>query len=79
MTELSTKMKAALLLRKYDQLRQALRATEQELGKAVTDYARETGRWALSKDHFRSELEREAEHARIEQAAERHAWETANA
>ena len=80
MTELSTKMKAALLLRKYDQLRHALRATEQELGKAVTDFARESGRWGLSKDHFRSELEREAEERiRLEQAAERNAWETANA
>jgi hypothetical protein len=80
MKDLPTKLKAAILLRKYDKLRQDLRATEQELGKAVTNYARETGRWALSKDHFRSELEREAEERnRLEQAAERHAWETANA
>lgn len=79
MNELSIKLKATLLLRKYDQLRQALRATEHELGKAVTDYARDTGRWALSKDHFRSELEREAESARLEQAAERDAWEKAHA
>jgi hypothetical protein len=74
-SDLSTKMKATVLLRRYDQLRRQLRETEQELGKAVTDFARETGRWALSKDHFRSEIEREAV---LEQAAERDAWEKAN-
>jgi hypothetical protein len=78
MNDLSTKLKAALLLRKYDHLRKELRITEHELGKAVTEYARESGRWGLSKDHFRSELEREG-HARLEDAAERHAWEKANA
>jgi hypothetical protein len=78
MTELSTKLKAALLLRKYDQLRQDLRATEQELGKAVAAYGRETGLWGLNKDHFRIQLDNE-ERIRTEQAAERHAWETANA
>ena len=76
-SDLSTKMKAAVLLRRYDQLRKQLRETEQELGKAVTEYARDTGRWALSKDHFRSELERE-ELIRLEIAAERDAWEKAN-
>ena len=76
-TDLSTKMKAAVLLRRYDQLRRQLRETELELGKAVTEYARDTGRWALSKDHFRSELERE-ELIRLEIAAERDAWEKAN-
>jgi hypothetical protein len=75
--DLSTKMKAAVLLRRYDQLRKQLRETELELGKAVTDFARETGRWALSKDHFRSELERE-ELVRLEIAAERNAWERAH-
>ena len=75
--DLSTKMKAAVLLRRYDQLRRQLRETELELGKAVTEYARDTGRWALSKDHFRSELERE-ELIRLEIAAERDAWEKAN-
>ena len=75
--DLSTKMKAAVLLRRYDQLRKQLRETEYELGKAVTDFARETGRWALSKDHFRSELERE-ELVRLEIAAERNAWERAH-
>jgi hypothetical protein len=74
---LSIKMKAAVLLRRYDQLRRQLRETELELGKAVTEYARDTGRWALSKDHFRSELERE-ELIRLEIAAERDAWEKAN-
>ena len=78
MNDLSTKMKAALLLRKYDQLRQDLRATEQELGKAVATYGRETGLWGLNKDHFRIQLDNE-ERIRIEQAAERNAWETANA
>lgn len=77
--DLSTKMKATLLLRKYDQLRRQLRETEHELGKAVIAFARETGRWGLTKDHFRSELEREAESAALEQAAERDAWEKANA
>lgn len=77
-SDLSTKMKAAVLLRRYDLLRKQLRETEQELGKAVTDFARETGRWALSKDHFRSELERE-ELVRLEIAAERNDWEKANA
>ena len=76
-SDLSTKMKAAVLLRRYDQLRRQLRETELELGKAVTEYARDTGRWALSKDHFRSELERE-ELIRLEIAAERDAWEKAN-
>ena len=76
-SDLSIKMKAAVLLRKYDQLRRQLRETEQELGKAVTEYARDTGRWALSKDHFRSELERE-EQIRLEIAAERDAWEKAH-
>jgi len=77
MPEVSVKAKAAALLRRYDQLRRELRETELELGKAVTEYARDTGRWALSKDHFRSELERE-EQIRLEIAAERNDWEKAN-
>lgn len=76
MPEVSVKAKATALLRRYDQLRKELRETEQELGRAVTDYARDTGRWCLSKDHFRSEMEREAQ---LEQAAERNDWEKANA
>jgi hypothetical protein len=75
--DLSTKMKATVLLRRYDQLRKQLRETELELGKAVTAHARETGRWALSRDHFRSDLERE-ELVRLEQAAERNDWERAH-
>lgn len=78
MTELSTKMKAALLLRKYDALRVSLRVTEQELSKAVTAYGRETGYWGLTKDHFRIQLDNE-ERVRLEQAAERDAWERENA
>ena len=73
---MNTKLKAKILLRRYDELRKKLRETELELGKAVTDYARDTGRWALSRDHFRSEIEREE---RLEQAAQRNDWEKANA
>jgi hypothetical protein len=75
--DLSTKMKAAVLLRRYDQLRRQLRETEYELGPAVAQYGIETGRRGLSKDHFRSELERD-ELARLEIAAERDAWEKAH-
>lgn len=78
MTELSTKMRAATLLRRYDQLRKDLRATEQELSKVVTTYGRETGHWGLTKDHFRIQLDNE-ERIRLEMAAERNAWEVANA
>lgn len=73
---MTTKLKAKILLRRYDELRKKLRDTELELGKAVTEYARDTGRWCLSKDHFRSELEREEQ---LEQAAQRNDWEKANA
>jgi hypothetical protein len=73
---LTSKMYAALLLRKYDQLRRELRTTEIELSKAVTAYGRETGHWGLSKDHFRIQLDNE-ERIRMEQAAERDAWEKA--
>jgi len=75
---MTTKLKAAILLRKYDTLRAALRVTEQELAKAVTAYGRETGHWGLSKDHLRIQLGNE-ERVRIEQAAERDAWERENA
>jgi hypothetical protein len=78
MSEVSLKVKAATLLRRYDRLRKELRETELELGKAVTDYGRESGRWCLSRDHFRSDLERE-EQIRLEIAAERNDWEKANA
>jgi hypothetical protein len=78
MTEMSTKMQAALLLRKYDQLRRELRVTEQSLSKAVTTYGRETGHWGLTKDHFRIQLDNE-ERMRLEDAADRDAWEKAHA
>jgi hypothetical protein len=75
---MTTKLKAAILLRKYDQLRGELRTTERELAKAVTAYGRETGHWGLTKDHFRIQLDNE-ERIRMELAAERDAWEKANA
>jgi hypothetical protein len=78
MTEMSNKMQAALLLRKYDQLRRELRVTEQSLSKAVTTYGRETGHWGLTKDHFRIQLDNE-ERMRLEDAADRDAWEKAHA
>ena len=76
--DLSTKLQAAILLRKYDQLRGELRTIERELAKAVTAYGRETGHWGLTKDHFRIQLDNE-ERIRMEQAAERNAWERAHA
>jgi hypothetical protein len=76
--DLSTKLQAAILLRKYDQLRGELRTIERELAKAVTAYGRETGHWGLTKDHFRIQLDNE-ERIRMEQAAERDAWEKVNA
>jgi hypothetical protein len=76
--DLSTKLQAAILLRKYDQLRGELRTIERELAKAVTAYGRETGHWGLTKDHFRIQLDNE-ERIRMELAAERDAWEKANA
>ena len=76
--DLSTKMRAAVLLRKHDQLRMELRTTERELAKAVTAYGRETGHWGLTKDHFRIQLDNE-ERMRLEDAAQRDAWEKANA
>jgi hypothetical protein len=42
----------------------------------VTEYGIESGYRGLSRDHFRSELEREEQ---LEQAAERNDWEKANA
>ena len=78
MTEMSNKMQAALLLRKYDQLRRELRVTEQPLSKAVTTYGRETGHWGLTKDHFRIQLDNE-ERIRLEMSAERNDWEKAHA
>jgi hypothetical protein len=74
----TTKLKAKILLRRYDQLRRELRETEYELGKAVTEYGIESGYRGLSRDHFRSEIERE-ELVRLEMDAERNDWEKANA
>jgi hypothetical protein len=76
MSEVSVKQRATTLLRRYDQLRRELRETEYELGKAVTEYGIESGYRGLSRDHFRSELEREEQ---LEQAAERNDWEKAHA
>lgn len=77
-TNITKKMYATILLRKYDQLRMELRITEQELSKAVTAYGRETGHWGLTKDHLRIQLDNE-ERIRLEYAAERNAWEKAHA
>ena len=76
--DLTNKMRAAVLLRKYDQLRTELRTTERELAKAVAAYGVETGYWGLNKDHFRIQLDNE-DRMRLEDAAERNAWEKANA
>lgn len=78
MNDLTTKQRAALLLRKYDQMRKEIRETERLLAKACTEYGRETGHWGFNKDHLRIQLENEAR-LRLEDAADRDAWEKANA
>lgn len=78
MTEMTTKQRAAMLLREYDEMRARIRIVERDLAKAVTAYGKETGYWGLSKDMFRIQLENE-ERVRLEDAAERDAWEQANA
>lgn len=78
MNDLTNKQRATLLLREYDEMRVRIRNVERELAKAVTAYGRETGYWGMSKDHFRIQLENE-ERVRLEDAAERDAWERANA
>lgn len=79
MTEnLTTKQRATLLLREYDQMRARIRTVERELARAVTAYGKETGYWGLNKDHFRIQLDNEAK-LRLEDAADRDAWEKANA
>ena len=70
-----TKQQAALLLRKYDEMRRELREIERELAKLCTNYGRETGHWGFNKDHLRIQLENEA---RLEQQADRDAWERAH-
>lgn len=78
MNNMTTKQRATMLLRKYDDMRREIRDVERDLAKAVTDYGKETGYWGLSKDHFRIQLQNEAR-MRLEDAAERDAWERANA
>jgi type II secretory pathway component PulJ len=75
---MTNKQQATQLLRRYDQLRREIRSVERDLAKAVTAYGKETGYWGLSKDHFRIQLENE-ERLRMEDAADRDAWEKANA
>lgn len=78
MNDLTTKQRAALLLRKYDQMRKEIRIIERDLAKACTEYGRETGHWGFNKDHLRIQLDNE-ERLRLEDAADRDAWEKANA
>lgn len=73
----TTKQNAAMLLRKYDQMRKEIRIVERELAKAVTAYGREKGYYGMSKDHLRIQLDQE-EALRLEDAADRDAWEKAN-
>jgi hypothetical protein len=54
-----TKHRAAMLLRKYDMLREELRYVEHSLTQAVTQYGKEMGYWGLSRDHFRTQLQNE--------------------
>lgn len=77
MNNMTTKQRATMLLRKYDDMRREIRDVERDLAKAVTDYGKETGYWGLSKDHFRIQLQNE-ERMRLEDAAERDAWERAH-
>lgn len=70
-----TKQQAAVLLRKYDEMRRELRDIERELAKLCTLYGRETGHWGFNKDHLRIQLDNEA---RLEQQADRDAWERAH-
>ena len=74
----TTKQTATILLRKYDEMKKEIRTVERDLAKAVTLYGRETGYWGLNKDHFRIQLDNE-ERIRLEDAADRDAWEKANA
>ena len=78
MENLSNKQRATLLLRKYDHMRKELRTIERDLAKACTEYGRETGHWGFNKDHLRIQLDNE-ERLRLEDAADRDAWEKANA
>jgi hypothetical protein len=71
---LTTKQRAALLLRKYDHMRRELRIIERDLAKACTEYGRETGHWGFNKDHLRIQLDNE-DRIRIEAMADQAAWE----
>jgi hypothetical protein len=77
MNDMTTKQRATLLLRKYDHMRRELREIERELSKLCTEYGRETGHWGFNKDHLRIQLDNEAR-LRVEDAAERDAWERAH-
>ncbi len=78
MQNMTTKQRATLLLRKYDEMRREIRSVERDLAKACTEYGRETGHWGFNKDHLRIQLENE-ERARIEAQADQAIWEKANA
>ena len=75
---MTTKQQATLLLRKYDEMKKEIRTVERDLAKAVTLYGRERGYYGMSKDHFRIQLDQE-EAMRLEDAADRDAWEKSNA
>lgn len=77
-TKIELKRHATLLLRKYDEMRKEIRTVERELHKACTDYGRAEGIWGFNKDHLRIQLEKE-DALRLEVAADRDAWEKANA
>lgn len=75
---MTTKQRATMLLRKYDEMRKEIRSVERELAKACTEYGRETGHWGFNKDHLRIQLDNE-ERLRIEAQADQAMWEQANA
>lgn len=78
MNNMTTKQRATILLRRYDEMRKELRAIERDLSKACVAYGRESGIWGLNKDHLRIQIENE-ERLRMEDAAERDHWEKHNA
>ena len=59
MNDLTTKQRAAMLLRKYDEMRKEIRNVERDLAKACTEYGRECGIWGFQKDHLRIQLQTE--------------------
>ena len=74
---MTTKQRATMLLRKYDEMRKEIRNVERELAKACTEYGRETGHWGFNKDHLRIQLDNE-ECLRIETQADQAMWEQTN-